>query len=253
MAMSSQLAIDDRMDRRNGSIYLASYLLSYLAAPVLWVGVVQAGLCDKLGASATVANLPTSAVFLGGVAPFFFSWLIPHRADRKVVVWSYGLTAASAGAVSLALFLPFSAATRIAAVVGQSLIVGFTAGTSFVYTWQCLGRGTTLAGRARILGLTYTLGPLCAVAGSLGAQFVLNGGISFLRFPYDFAVIYLMGFPTMGIAAFLASRYELCPMEDEQHPALHRYLIEGVKSFIRVRPLGVASLLTLVRYFVSHA
>jgi MFS family permease len=223
MGMSPQPAIDHRMDRRNGFIYLAIYLLSYLSAPVFWVGVVQAGLCDKLGASATVANLPSSLYLLGCVAPFFLTWLIPHTADRKALVWANGLMAASAGVVCLTLLLPFSASIRIAVVVGQSLVVGLTGGIAFVYLWQCLGRGTTLAGRAKILGLTFTLGPICAVAGSLGAQFVLNGGIPFLRFPYDFAMVYLIGFPSMGVAAFLANRFTLCPMEDEHHPALHRY------------------------------
>jgi MFS family permease len=240
------------MDRRNSFIYLAIQLLVFVSSPVFRVDVVQAGLCNKLGASATVANLPAAAILLGAVAPFFLSWLIPHSADQKAVVWSNALMAASAGVVCLALFLPFRPSILIAVVVGQSLLVGFTNGTSFVYLWQCLGRGVTLAERAKILGLTNTLGPICAVAGSLGAQFLVSGGIRSLCFPYDFAVLYLFGFPVMGIAAFLATRFKLSPMKDEQPPPLLQYLIEGTKSFIRARPLGLAWLGYLLWYVALY-
>src|SRR5436309_7100151 len=74
------------MDRHNSRIFLFSYLLTYLAAPVLYVGVVQAALCDKLGANATTANLPAAGYLIGNVAPLFFSWWVPHRWERAVVV-----------------------------------------------------------------------------------------------------------------------------------------------------------------------
>jgi hypothetical protein len=90
------------------------------------------------------------------------------------------------------------------------------------------------------------------VAGSLGAQFLVSGGIRSLCFPYDFAVLYLFGFPVMGIAAFLATRFKLSPMKDEQPPPLPQYLIEGTKSFIRVRPLGLAWLGYLLWYVALY-
>ena len=248
MSVSPPLTIDSLMDRRNGSIYLAISLLGFLSSPVFRADVVQAGLCDKLGASATVANLPSAAVLLGAVAPFFLSWLIPHSSDRNAIVWCNALTAASAGLVCVVLLLPFASSIRIAAVVGQSLLVGFTNGTAFVYLWQCLGRGVTLPERAKVIGLTNTLGPICAVGGSLGAQFLVSGGVAALRFPYDFAVLYFIGVPVMGVAAFLATRFDLCPMEDEQQPPLLEYLRAGTKSFIQVRALGWAWLGYLLWY-----
>ena len=78
---------NSRLDRRNGNLFSYSYLLIFLAAPVLYVGVVQAALCDRLEASATVANLPAaSAYFLGNFAPIIFAWLLPHRLERFIVV-----------------------------------------------------------------------------------------------------------------------------------------------------------------------
>src|SRR5207247_7158137 len=82
------------MDLANGRIFLLSYLLIYLAAPVTYIGVVQAALCDKLGTGATVANLPFAFYQLGQFAPILFAWLIPHSLERSTVVWANSLTAA---------------------------------------------------------------------------------------------------------------------------------------------------------------
>ena len=88
--MTPPLRVTAAMDRHNGRIFLLGYLLIYLAAPVMYVGVVQAGLCDKLGANATVSNLPFAAYQFGQVAPLFFAWLVPHRLERAAVVCAAG-------------------------------------------------------------------------------------------------------------------------------------------------------------------
>src|SRR5262245_9473682 len=83
----SQLSeVTPRMDRRNGLIFCAYNLLNYFAAPIVYVGVVQAALCDKLGTSATIANLPASAYYFGFFAPILLSWIIPYRLERNAVV-----------------------------------------------------------------------------------------------------------------------------------------------------------------------
>src|SRR6478736_2564709 len=100
--MTSQ-TVTPAMSRRNGLLFLLIYACIYLAAPVSYIGVVQAGLCDRLGANATIANLPSATYLLGGLAPFLLSLVVPHRLERSVVVWSYGLTALFIGLVFLAL------------------------------------------------------------------------------------------------------------------------------------------------------
>ena len=85
---------------------------------------------------------------------------------------------------------------------------------------QCLNRGTTLAGRARALKYTFTLGPLSAVIGSLGAQYVLNPGFQGLPYPYDFALLYLVGVPCMAGVALLSRGYQLLPLDDEPRQPL---------------------------------
>ena len=233
--LSDQIPPD--VDRRNGLIFIAHNSLLYFAAPVIYVGVVQGALADKLGASAFVANLPASTYLLGALAPLILSCALPHRLVRATSVLAYLVTATLLGAVCILLFSPVSDTVRLIAVIGQGLIQGFSAYTSQVYTFQCLKRGTTPEGSAWAFKWTFALGPILAVAGSLWAQFVLDGGIDWLPYPYDFAVLYLIGAPCIGLAAFLCSRYQLVDVPETEHPPLFRFLSESFESYIKDRTL----------------
>jgi hypothetical protein len=165
---------------------------------VLYIGVVQAALCDKLGASATVANLPASAYMFGQIAPLFMSWLVPHRLERAIVVWANLMTGTLILLVGVTLALPVSAGVRIGALIIQALVQGFSGSTSHVFMLQCLRRGTTEKGLAEALKRTFGLTPVFAVAGSLGAQYLLKPGFSWLPYPYDFAARYLIAAPAFS-------------------------------------------------------
>jgi MFS family permease len=245
---SDESLVREGMDRRNSRIFYLSYLLIYLAAPVIYVGVVQAALCNKLGASATVANLPASAYLFGSAAPFFLSWLIPLRLERSVVVYANAITATLLAMVCATLILPFGNSVRIAVLVGQGLIHGCTASISLVYQFQCLGRGTTSNGRAKALKFAYTFGPISAVVGSLAAQFTLNQGVFFLAYPYDFAFLYFVGVPCMAGVALLSSRYELIPAKEEVRQPFGRYMVDSIRAFSQVRPLVLLWLAYLLWY-----
>jgi len=225
------------MDDRNGLIFFISHSLIYLAAPVVYVGVVQAALCDSLGAGATIAALPGSAYLLGSFAPILFSQRIPLRMERAVLVWSNISTALLLFLVCVTLVLPIQNSIRIGAVVSQGFIQGLTQSISSVYMIQCLSRGTTLEGRAKAFKWTFGVGPLAAVAGSLGAQFVLNRGIPSLVFPFDFALLYLVSLLCMAGVAFINSRYELPPQNEEPRQPFLSELFSSIRSFVEVRPL----------------
>src|ERR1051325_6966824 len=137
------------MDRRNGLIFFLSYVMIYLSAPAVYVGVVQAALCNHLGASATVANLPASAYLLGQAAPLICSWLVPHSFEKRAVIWCARLWAALVLMVLLTLVLPCPAWVRIAAVTAQGLLQGCAASVAQVFSFQCLRRGTTEKGQVR--------------------------------------------------------------------------------------------------------
>jgi hypothetical protein len=231
------VTITAAMNRRNGLLFLICFSLTFFAAPVVYVDIVQAALCNKLGASATVASLPNSMYLLGGLAPLFCSLLAPHRLERAVVVFANGVTAALIGIVCVTLMLPVPVWVPICAVVVQGLLQGFSGATSLVFMWQCLGRGTTLEGRARAFKRTFTLAPLFAVLGSLGAQYVLNGGFRTIVFPYDFALLYGLAFLCMASVSVVASRYRLAFVADEPPLPVFRYLAESTREYVKSAPL----------------
>ncbi len=230
-------SITPQTDRFNGWIYLLSYVLMFLSGPVDYVGAVQASLCDKLGSSHTVANLPGAIMTLGYVMPFLLSSKIPYRLERAVTVIANLVAAASMVVVCLALFLPFSRRVRIAALVFQGIIMGFAVCTADVYMLQCLGRGTTEKGRARALEYTFAAGPIMGILGSLGAQFILNGGIRSLPFPYDFGLVYALAIPCMLGIGLLSSQYRMISIPEVERPPLFSSAWQNVKSFVSDRKL----------------
>src|SRR5436190_6909193 len=62
---------------RNVIMFAACTCLQYLAAPVLYVGMTQASLCKRVGATPKVANLPEMAFFVMTVTPVLLAWWLP--------------------------------------------------------------------------------------------------------------------------------------------------------------------------------
>lgn len=205
-----------------------------------YVGVVQAALCVKLGAGSVVANLPASTFLLGCVAPIFITRIVPHRLERAAVVWAYVIITALMAVVCATLFLPVANSIRIFVLIVQGFVSGLAGSTASVYMYQCLGRGTTAKGRARALKLAFTWSPIAAVAGSLGAQFVLDHGIPFLVFPSDFALLYVIGAACAAGVALTTSRFEILPIQEEKETrSIFRYVLESSRDYFRVRPLAL--------------
>src|SRR5262249_7008498 len=73
------------MERHNLWIFVASFALTYFGAPIFYVGVVQAALCNRLGANATIANLPAAGYNLGFLAPMVAAVLIPTRLEKQAI------------------------------------------------------------------------------------------------------------------------------------------------------------------------
>ncbi|MFN0167605.1 MAG: MFS transporter [Bryobacteraceae bacterium] len=246
-------AITPEMERRNGRIFLISYVLIFFAAPVLYIGIVQAALCNKLGASAMVSNLPAATYMLGSLCPLVLSWLVPPRLNRAVVVWSNVITAILIGGVFLTLAIPFSTEVRIAALVLQGLVQGFCASASQVFMISCLRSGTTPAGQAQALKTTFTITPLCAVAGSLGAQFILNSGIPSLKYPYDFALVHLIGVPCVALVAWFTSRFQLPEVRDEPRQPAKAFFGDSAKALFTDRTMLVLWFGYLLWYITLNA
>jgi MFS family permease len=240
--------ITPAIDRANVRLFVGTQLLLYLAAPVLYVGVVQAAFCERLGAGATLANLPFAAFLLGGVLPLFCAWLVPAHREQRLLVWAFALTAASMLAVALVVFLPVPSGPRLAAVIGQGLLIGMLSTVTNVYLFKCLARGTTEAGRARAMKYGFGLGPVAAVTGSLLAQQVLNGRVPRVTFPDDFGLLYLAAGPCALGCAGLASRFQLRAAAPQAVEPLSTYLSECLGALYRDRILRSAALAFLLWY-----
>lgn len=213
--------LSESEQRRNLLLFAGCTGLQYFAAPVLYVGVTQASLCDHLGATARVANLPATLYFAMTAAPALIAWLVPYVSClKRTMVACYGSTALMLAAMSVILVAPVPDSVRLAAVILQGAVSGVAMPAAIALLWEALGRGTHESRRGHALSLAFGCGPLLAVAGSLVSQLLLSGQLAGWRipglvYPWSFASLFGLGAPVIGLAAFLASRF-VVPVPDEE-------------------------------------
>jgi hypothetical protein len=239
-AASATAPIEPAVDRKNGNIFALTQLLTYFSAPVLYVGVVQAAFCDKLGASATVANLPNSTYLLGAVIPLFCAWIFPSRLEQRLVENCYAILAATMLLVCAVVFLPAPSWLRITVVIGQGLLLGVLNSINNIYLLKCLARGTTETGRARALKYAFGVGPVAAVLGSLTAQLLLSDKVPGIVYPYNFGLLYLVALPCMLLCAWLMKGFRLVDVPDERAPAFFEFLRRSARDYLADRQLVIA-------------
>jgi len=229
MEAALEVHLEDHLQRRNIILYAAKWCLTYLAAPVLYVGFVQAGLCKRLGSSDLVANLPSSAYLLLAAFPMFMAWAIPQVRYLKLVMTAgYIISATMCGVTGAVLWLPFPDRFRIAVVIAHGAIVACSSGTAWAFEWEFVGRGVSESRRGPMFGLAYSAGPIFAVAGSLGAQLIINQEVfgwtpSFwqeIPYPLNYTVLYAAAVPLLLLMALIVSRYvvPLPAVENQRQP-----------------------------------
>jgi hypothetical protein len=247
-AASATAQIEPAVDRKNGNIFALTQLLTYFSAPVLYVGVVQAAFCDKLGASATIANLPNSTYLLGAVIPLFCAWIIPARLEQRLVENCYAILAATMLLVCAVVFLPAPSWLRITVVIGQGLLLGVLNSINNVYLLKCLARGTTETGRARALKYAFGVGPVAAVLGSLTAQLLLSDKVPGIVYPYNFGLLYLVALPCMLLCSWLMRGFRLVDVPDDRAPAFFDFLRRSARDYLADRQLVIAWIAYLLWY-----
>jgi MFS family permease len=214
-------SLGEREQTRNLLLVAANTGLSYLASPVLYVGVVHAALGEQLGVSATFSNLPASAYLIMSALPVVVAWAFPRSAQLKPILAScYAALAVVNGLMAALLFLPAPTWLRMAVLVLQGGVVGGTRTVAVASEFEILGRAVCPTRRGTALGLAYGIGPILAIAGALASQLLLGGRIGSVRltsldFPDNFATLFAATVPIMALAAFLSSRYVLPECDDE--------------------------------------
>ena len=250
--------LEDRLQRRNVLLYVLKWCLVYLAAPILYVGFVQAGLCKRLGASDFVANLPSSAYLLLAAFPMIMAWAVPEvRYLKLVMTIGYTITAVMGAVTAAVLWLPTPDWVKIFVVIAHAAIVACSSGTAWAFEWEFLGRSVSESRRGPLFAATFSIGPLFAVIGSLGAQLIINHEVfgwtpaAWPRIPYpmNYILLYAATFPLMLLVAFLVSRYVVpLPAVDVQRKPFVSGVFGGFGRFLSYRLIFIACIAYLLIY-----
>ena len=251
--------LEPRLQNRNALIFAANISLIYLAAPALYVGFVQAGLCKHLHTSDTIANLPSAVYLAMAWGPVAIAWLFPQARLLKLIMgFAYGLMAAMGAGVAAVLIAEPSSGLIIGALVVHAAVLGAANGIANILGWEALNRGVSAHLRGKALGLAYGWGPSFAIIGSLGAQLMLDGKLfgwvpppwMAVAYPYNYAMLFAASAACMALAAFLVRFYRIpLPKADVKRESFNTAVIGGFKSFLSHRVLLIASIAYLLVYF----
>ncbi|MFN0056115.1 MAG: MFS transporter [Planctomycetales bacterium] len=236
---------------RNVLVFAACTGLQYLAAPVLYVGMTQGSLLNNLGASPLVANLPETAFFILTATPVFLAWWLPGvKYLKRSLIACYLASAGAMAVAAAALLTDASPALRVAAIILQGAVIGASMPTAIALLWEAIGRGVEEKRRGFALGLAFGAGPLLAVAGSLGSQWLLTGELWGFQldvgeFPLNYVWLFVAGIPVMLLAAILAGQLHVVadPTEPPRMP-----LLKGAIEFLANPVLRYATLVTILLY-----
>ncbi len=208
--------------RRNLVLFAVCTGTQYLAAPVLYVGITQASLCDRLGADARTSNLPGTLFFAMTAMPALFAWLSPRVSSlKRNLGLLYGTSALMLGMLAVTLALPVSNQLKLAMIVLQGGISGAVMPAAIALLWEAMGRGSDESRRGLALSMAFGAGPLLAVVGSFGQTALLGGdlfGLHFagLAYPRNFIILFAAGVPVMALAAIFSQLFVIAPVAKEQ-------------------------------------
>jgi len=239
------------MQTRNVIVFSACTCLQYMAGPLLYVGPQQGALCESLGASPLVANLPEAAFYLMVVTPAFLAWWLPDVAFLRRMLFACYLAAAAALAlVALLLVVPAATEIKVAAVVLQGAVIGATIPTAIALLWEAIGRGAAESRRGLALSLAFGIGPFLAFGTSLVAQELLKGTLwgvlsAPIEPPWNSVAVFGSGVPLL-VAAALASRALVIPPA-AQAP-IREPIWSGLRDFLKDPLLAKATIVTVILY-----
>lgn len=217
--------LPDSAQRRNMFLFAACTSTQYLAAPVLYVGITQASLCDRLGASVSTSNLPGTLFFAMTAVPALIAWASPQVAVlRRNLSLCYGASALMLAAISLVLAFSASNDLKIAMVVLQGAVTGAVMPAAIALLWEAVGRGVSESRRGIAMSMGFGFGPVMAVLGSFVQTALLGGDLFGLKFtgieyPMNFVILFGAGVPIMLLAAIMGQFLVIPPVETEHQRA----------------------------------
>jgi MFS family permease len=251
--------LSPRLQNRNVLLYATLTALIFLSAPTLYVGFVQAGLCKRLNASDTVANIPATAFLAMVWVPVVVAWLIPQaRLLKRTLRIAYGVMALVCGIVAAILLTGAPSPVIIGALIVHAAILSGANGVVLTLGWETIGRGMSEKRRGKAFSLAFGVGAAFAVIGSLSAQLLLDGKVlgwippAWLKvsYPYNYAILFLCSATFMAIASQLARFYSIpLPKIEAQRQSFNVAILGGFKAILRNKNLRYICLAYLLVYF----
>lgn len=239
--------------RRNSLVFLLNTALTYLVAPVFYVGVLHAAILKGLETSDTVANLPEAVYHWGLPLAVVISWVWPSpRLFRPMLTITMAVMGV-AGLVVATLFL-IAPAWLITALVVHAGVIGVASGVRQMCLWELLGRGLSPEWRAWTLGLTFGVGPLFAVVGSCVTQVVLSGTFQDLfhvqpvAAPWSYVVLFGATGPAMLLAAVLMVWTDVPPGPEPEKAAKVSEIVQGLRHYF----LHPVILVTAIGFLLTY-
>jgi MFS family permease len=204
--------------RRNLILFAACTGMIYLAAPVLYVGITQASLCEKLGADARTSNLPSTLFFAMTAMPAILAWISPKVAAlKRNLMLCYLVTAVMLATLAVVLASNAPVQIKLATIVLQGGMSGAAMPAAIALLWEAIGRGSSESKRGLALAMAFGGGPLLAVAGSQVQTRLLGGELLGFRFEGldGFIALFAAGVPVMLLAAVLSRGFIVPPVKRE--------------------------------------
>lgn len=248
--MSEDCPLPASTQIRNVLLFGTNVGLVYLSAPVVYVGVTQSALCDRLKFGPTAANLPGSSYLIATPLAVFVAWYFCQVRRLKPVLSSLYLAAALLGAiVALTIVQGLSPWFVYSAMVAHALVLGVALGAVNTFQWEILGRAVSNSRRGTALAVAFGAGPALAFLSS-SAQAWLMRDDSPLTFPNNFALLYGASVPAMLLAAYLSTRFviPLPAVEVVRQPLVQGLFGDFYSGFLRHRLILVAACAYLLVY-----
>jgi hypothetical protein len=237
--------LSESAQRWNSLVFILNTSIGYLVAPVFYVGVLHAAILSSRNYSDTVANLPESVFMWMTPAPLLVAWLWPSVKLLKPLLIVTYLVRGAAGVAAAALFVLAPDWLAIGVTVHAG-IVGITNGVTAMCLWELIGRCMTPERRGWTLGVTYGVGPACAVIGSCASQLILAGDfLGVIRMtpvpePWSYVILFGVTCPAMILSACCALLAKT-PRVEAVAATANTHVLQGLRDYLG-HPLIVIAL-----------
>jgi len=237
------------------------WCVTYLCAPISYIGLTHANLLKVLGNSDTVSNLPAAVYQWLIIVPVVAAWWFPQPKHLKPLgLAAIGMEAAISAVVAVMLWLRVSPAVGSAAVIVHAAVFGVSNGVMMTVQWELVKRGISTSRRGRALGSIYGIGPLFACLGAVLQDALFDGqllgGRSFgLEFPANYLAMFAAVAPLLLLKCAAIGWYRL-PMSvapAAETGSMVNEIATGMRQFVRNRAVWVAVVLYVVVYSGGNA